>query len=82
MHWLIGKIVKLLLNKKEPRPKEYVEPICICVLGVGARRCLEIKSVRGRGEEDGEVAWSPFWTEIREGFFFLLHVHHLHNFLI
>lgn len=48
MHWLMGKIVKLLLNKKEPRPEEYVEPICICVLGVGARRCLEIRVL---GEE-------------------------------
>ena len=39
-------------------------------------------SVGGGGGEDGEVAWSPIWTVIREGFFFLLHVHHLHNFLI
>lgn len=40
------------------------------------------QSVGGGGGEDREVAWSPIWTVIREGFFFLLHVHHLHNFLI
>lgn len=56
MHGLTGKTVKLVLNKKEPRPEEYVEPICICVLGVGARRCLEI---RVWAEEVGKIGKWP-----------------------
>lgn len=56
MHGLTGKTVKLVLNKKEPRPEEYVESICICVLGVGARRCLEI---RVWGEEVGKIGKWP-----------------------
>lgn len=35
MHGLMGKIIKLLLNKKEPGPEEYTEPylcvsLCVC----------------------------------------------------
>lgn len=63
MHGLMGKIIKLLLNKKEPGPEEYTEPyLCVsvcmcehahaCMLGGGGLGFLGMntRNQRGRGK--------------------------------
>lgn len=67
MHGLMGKIIKLLLNKKEPGPEEYIEPylcvsVCVCahahacMLGGGGLGFLgnEHKKPEGQEEVGGE----------------------------